>query len=228
MKLNEFGQPIGESLDGWTPPPSPPDAVISGAYVELRPLTPDHARELYPVFTADSDAMWTYMGIGPFDSEEDLRQEVAAMVDLEDWLPYAILVDGTALGFLSYLRIKPPGGVIEVGSIMFSEKLKQTREATEAIFLIVDNAIRLGYRRVEWKCDSLNEASRRAAIRFGFTYEGTFSKATHYKGRNRDTSWYAITDVQWEELRPIYRRWLDPENFDSDGSQRRSLTSLYH
>ncbi|MDH3462829.1 MAG: GNAT family N-acetyltransferase, partial [Acidimicrobiia bacterium] len=130
------------------------------------------------------------------------------------------------LGFASYLRIDAPGGVIEVGSIVFSPALQRTRSATEAIYLMIDNAFELGYRRCEWKCDDLNAASRRAAKRFGFRYEGTFLQGTHYKGRSRDTAWYAITDRQWPGLKAAFESWLDPMNFDDTGEQRTTLESL--
>jgi RimJ/RimL family protein N-acetyltransferase len=141
-------------------------------------------------------------------------------------LPYAILVDGKPVGFLSYLRIDPRGGVIEIGSIVFAPEMQRTAAATETIFLLIKNAFDLGYRRCEWKCDDLNAPSRRAAERFGFIYEGTFRKATHYKGRNRDTAWYAITDDEWPQVERAFARWLAPDNFDTGGRQLRSLSDL--
>jgi RimJ/RimL family protein N-acetyltransferase len=136
------------------------------------------------------------------------------------------LVDDKVVGFLSYLRIDPPGGVIEIGSIVFAPELQRTTAATEVIFLLLKYAFGLGYRRCEWKCDALNAASRKAAERLGFGYEGTFKKATHYKGRNRDTAWYAITDDEWPQVERAFARWLAPDNFDTGGRQLRSLSDL--
>jgi RimJ/RimL family protein N-acetyltransferase len=126
----------------------------------------------------------------------------------------------------SYLRITPEHGVIEIGHIWFGTILQRTTAATEAIYLLARQAFELGYRRLEWKCDALNAASRRAAERFGFRFEGVFRKHQITKGRNRDTAWFAITDDEWPAIAEGYERWLAPENFDADGRQRRSLGEL--
>jgi RimJ/RimL family protein N-acetyltransferase len=139
---------------------------------------------------------------------------------------FAILVEGKAVGHASYLRITPASAAIEVGFINLSPALQRTRAATEFQFLMMARAFdELGYRRYEWKCDALNAPSRRAAERLGFTYEGTFRQATHYKGRNRDTAWFSILDGEWPELKARFTRWLDPGNFDPTGRQITSLTS---
>jgi RimJ/RimL family protein N-acetyltransferase len=135
-------------------------------------------------------------------------------------------VDHHAVGFAAYLRIQPRDGVIEIGSIVFSPRLQRTTAATEAIYLMLRNVFALGYRRCEWKCDDLNAPSRAAADRLGFTYEGTFRQATHYKGRNRDTAWYAIVNREWPALDGVFQRWLAPDNFDDDGVQRQSLGKM--
>ncbi len=131
----------------------------------------------------------------------------------------------TAAGLASYLRIAPAAGTIEVGHIHLAPALQRTRAATEAMFLMMRQAFDLGYRRYEWKCDALNAVSRRAAERLGFTYEGTFRHHLVYKGRNRDTAWYAIVDADWPPVRAAYEAWLDPANFDRDGRQRRPLAT---
>jgi RimJ/RimL family protein N-acetyltransferase len=166
------------------------------------------------------------MSIGPFSSEAEMASAFAAQIALPDWLSFAILVDGKAVGFLSYLRIDPSGGVIEIGSIVFAPELQRTTAATEAIYLMLDYAFGLGFRRCEWKCDDLNAPSRRAAQRLGFSYEGTFAKATHYKGRNRDTAWYAITDTEWPGIERAFKAWLAPENFDAGRRQRQPLEAF--
>jgi RimJ/RimL family protein N-acetyltransferase len=126
----------------------------------------------------------------------------------------------------SYLRIDPANGTIEVGHIAYSPALQRTRAATEAMHLMMQRAFTLGYRRYEWKCDALNAPSRAAAQRFGFSYEGVFRQATVYKGRNRDSAWYAAIDGEWPALDAAFRRWLDPANFDSEGRQRLRLADL--
>ncbi len=220
--LNEFGQPVGPNLGDWTSPPFPEPVELHGQYVDLVPLRFDHAGALYKAFETAPDSTWTYMSMGPFRNVAGVETAIAQMSSYPDRHPYSILVDGEPLGFASYLRIDPPVGVIEIGSIAFSTSLQRTREATESIFLLIDHVFALGYRRCEWKCDHLNEPSRRAADRFGFEYEGTFRNATHYKGRSRDTAWYAVVDRDWHDLRGGYDLWLSPDNYDG-ADQRKSL-----
>lgn len=226
VRTNEFGQPIGPDLGAWAPPPFPPSGLIEGAYVILEPLRLEHASELYVAFDPARASHWTYMSMGPMESPDDMAAALEQMLSYDDRQPFAIRVDGHLLGFLSYLRIDPAVGVIEIGSIAFSPDLQRTRAATESIYLLIKRAFDLGYRRCEWKCDDLNLPSRSAAERFGFAYEGTFLKATHYKGRNRDTAWYAITDTMWPQLNHAYELWLSPGNFDDSGAQRHSLGTL--
>ena len=135
-------------------------------------------------------------------------------------------VSAAPVGVASYLRISPSAGAIEVGHIHFSPLLQHTPSATEAMYLMMRRVFELGYRRYEWKCDALNAPSRRAAQRLGFSYEGVFRQAIVVKGRNRDTAWYACIDHEWPALREAYERWLDPANFDEQGRQRVSLSSL--
>ncbi len=131
-----------------------------------------------------------------------------------------------AVGLGSYLRITPAQGSVEVGHLQYSPLMQRTPVATEAMYLMMRNAFELGYRRYEWKCDSLNAASRRAAQRLGFTFEGIFRQAIVYKGRNRDTAWFSVIDQEWPTLDAAFRAWLDPANFDANGRHRRSLESL--
>jgi RimJ/RimL family protein N-acetyltransferase len=145
----------------------------------------------------------------------------------EDPLFFAIEAEGAPQGVTSYLRITPEHGVIEIGHIWFGSPLQRTRAATEAIYLMARHAFDdLGYRRLEWKCNALNEPSRRAAERFGFTFEGVFRKHMLVKGKNRDTAWYAIVDDDWPAIRAAFERWLAPENFDEHGVQRERLGKL--
>ncbi len=223
---NEFGQAVGNHLAGWVPPPMIADAVLNGTYVRLRPLTVDDAETIYSALGQARHDLWTYMPFGPFYSVNDTSEYLRYMVDQADWRPYIIDVEGFVQGFKSYLRIKPADGVIEIGSIVFSPQLQRTTAATESVYLMMRHAFDSGYRRVEWKCDSLHVVSRKAAERLGFRYEGTFANATHYKGRSRDTAWFAVTAEEWPDRRKRLEAWLDPANFDKDGDQLRPLSTF--
>ncbi len=173
--------------------------------------------------------MWTYLPVGPFADLDAYRAWVEGASRSTDPLFFAIVdaATGRAVGVASYLRIDPANGVIEVGHLQFSPRLQRTPAATEAIFLLMRHAFDdLGYRRFEWKCDSLNAPSRAAAERLGFQYEGTFRQAVVYKGRNRDTAWYAIVDGDWPTIRAGFEAWLSPGNFDGVGRQRVRLADL--
>ena len=222
-RTNEFGQPIGEPLEGWTAPALPPPSSLVGDHVTLEPLAVAHVDGLWTALRAAPGSLWTYLAVGPFASRDALAGWIAAFAADEQIAPYAVVVDGRPVGLLSYLRMDPAMGCIEIGWIVYSPALQRTTAATETIHLLLAHAFDLGYRRVEWKCDVLNAPSRAAADRYGFTYEGTFRHAAHYKDRNRDTAWYSITDREWPALDRAFRDWLAPNNFDTDGAQRRSL-----
>jgi len=224
--LNEYGQPVGRPLGKWRPPPLVPHTELAGRYVVLQPMAVGHAAGVYQSVAAAGDDLWTYMPFGPFRSVTELEDEFRSMIALPDWRPYVIEADQRLLGFASYLRIDPHGGVLEIGAIVLSPALQQTTAATEAIYLFIKHAFDSGYRRVEWKCDDLNAPSRSAAARFGFTYEGTFRNATHYKGRSRDTAWYAITVEEWGGISAAFESWLEQTNFDAAGRQIQALADL--
>ena len=229
---NEFGQPIGFAVDGWKPVHKPGRPTLSGRTCLVVPLDPeDHAAELHEAFTQPGgERLWTYLPYGPFASPEAFGAWVGASSASEDPEFFAIVDSATsrAVGVASYLRIEPATGVIEVGHLNFSPALQQTTAATEAMYLMMRHVFdELGYRRYEWKCDALNAPSRAAALRFGFEFEGIFRQATLYKGRNRDTAWFAITDRDWPERRAAFERWLEPDNFDGEGRQRRSLSACH-
>lgn len=229
-KTNHLGQPIGEPVAGWTPPPPPSRDPMVGRFCRLEALDPNrHARDLYDANALDTDGRsWTYLVIGPFVDFEGYREWVAKAAVPDDPLFYAIIAadSGKAVGVASYLRIDPANGVVEVGSLNFSPLLQQKPAATEAMYLMMERALTLGYRRYEWKCDDLNAPSRRAAERLGFTFEGIFPQAVVYKGRNRDTAWYSIIDAEWPALHSAFVQWLAPSNFDVDGKQKSSLSRL--
>lgn len=227
VEANAFGQPVGKLLPDWTPPPAPTRMSMQGRYCRLEPLVLDHAPALHAAFSEDqTGGLWTYMSTGPFDSLDAYRQWMWGAVQDADPLHYAILVDGRPLGSASYLRIAPGAGSIEVGWITYAPALQRTRAATEAMYLMMCWAFEAGYRRYEWKCDALNAPSRRAAQRLGFSFEGVFRQAVVVKGRNRDTAWYAAIDSDWPAIRDAIERWLDPMNFDENGTQRLSLSAL--
>jgi RimJ/RimL family protein N-acetyltransferase len=222
--------PLGDPVPGWTPPPLPPRAALEGRYVRLEPLGPPrHAASLHRANAADAGGrMWAYLPIGPFGTEAAYRgwaDRAAASAD-PLWFAAFDRDRGQWGGTLSYLRMDPPAGSIEVGWIAWAPAMQRTRAATEAIWLMMDQAFRLGFRRFEWKCNALNAASRRAAQRFGLSFEGVFRQASVVKGRNRDTAWYAAIDREYPALRAAFAAWLDPANFDSGGVQRRSLADL--
>ena len=228
--VNHLGQPIGFPLPGWSARPRPPRAPMEGRLCRVEPIEVDrHAGDLYAANLEDEAGRnWTYLAYGPFDRLEDYRDWMRRTCLGDDPLFHAVVdrSTGRALGVASYLRIDPAPGVIEVGHINYAPPLQRTAAATEAMFLMMRRVFdELGYRRYEWKCDALNAPSRAAALRLGFQFEGIFRQATVYKGRNRDTAWYAIIDRDWPALKARYERWLDPKNFDAAGRQRTKLSA---
>ncbi|MEM7523449.1 MAG: GNAT family protein [Pseudomonadota bacterium] len=227
-RLNALGQEIGPAVDGWTPPPQPPRTPHEGRYVRLEPLDPArHAEALFAANGGDA-AMFDYLFEAPFADAGAYRDWTEDAATREDQHFHAIvdLADGAAKGVASYLRIAPAAGSIEVGNIAYSPALQRTRAGTEAMYLFMKRAFELGYRRYEWKCNHLNAPSRRLALRLGMSFEGVFRQAIIVKGRNRDTSWYAVTRDEWPALQAAFETWLDPSNFDADGRQKTSLTKL--
>lgn len=230
-RKNPLGQPIGWTVKGWSPRPRPPRSVLEGRFCWVEPIDPErHAGDLYEAFAADAAGkIWTYLAYGPFADSAAFGEWLTKSCLGDDPLFHAIVdsATGRAQGVASYLRIDPGPGVIEVGHINLGPALQRTAAATEAMFLMMRRVFdELGYRRYEWKCDALNEPSRRSAQRLGFRYEGLFRQAMVYKGRNRDTAWYAIVDRDWPALKRAYERWLDPANFDDSGRQRLGLSGL--
>jgi len=228
--LNEYGQPVGFPLPGWTPPPKPRREPLAGRFCRLEPLDPGrHAAALFTTSVAGGEAQdWTYLPYGPFQTIDEYRAWMETSCLGEDPLFFAILdpADHQPVGVASYLRIAPEQGSIEVGHLLYSPRLQRTAAATEAMYLLMRHAFELGYRRYEWKCDALNAPSRAAAQRLGLSFEGVFRQATVYKGRTRDTAWYAAIDAEWPALRAAFETWLAPENFDDQGRQRTRLTTL--
>lgn len=225
--MTEATAPLGPEMAGWVPPPLPGPAVMDGRYARLERLAERHAPLLWPAF-AGEDAVWTYLPYGPVAGEEAFAALIAGAAARPNFFYYAIFDRdaGRWGGVAAYLRAAPGDGTIEVGAISYAPALQRTRAATEAMVLMADWAFGAGYRRYEWKCNALNRASRRAAERLGFSYEGTFRRHMIQKGRSRDTAWFAITDDDWPGLRGAWSAWLDPGNFDAAGCQRQALGAL--
>ena len=213
----------------WKPAKPPERRALEGSLVRLEPVDPD--RHGVALFTSSEAApeIWTHLAYGPFPNQAVFTSWLEDRAATEDPLFYAIVdrASGSAHGMASFLRMDPQNGVIEIGHIWFAPELQRTRQATEAIYLLASHAFDdLGYRRLEWKCDSLNGPSRRAAERFGFIYEGVFRQHMVVKGRNRDTAWFSILDSEWPTICSAFEAWLAPGNFDADGRQRQSLAAI--
>lgn len=227
---DRFGNPVGAPVPGWTPRPLPPATPMAGRFCTVEPLDPArHGAALATAMEDDADGRgWTYLPVDRPAGRPAYLAWLGTVAGRADPMAHAIVdrADGLAAGLASYMRIDRGNGTIEIGSIHYAPRLQRTPAATEAIFLMLRRAFdELGYRRFEWKCDSLNAPSRAAAERLGFRFEGTFRQAVVYKGRNRDTAWFSIIDTEWPALRDGFLRWLAAENFAADGRQRRSLAS---
>jgi RimJ/RimL family protein N-acetyltransferase len=226
----EVGSGIEKQLD-WSPAGTPGRVALLGDLVRLEILEPSrHSETLFTSSHVDgAEKLWQHLPYGPFGSREEFNDWLEQRAVSSDPLFYAVVDSGSmrALGMASFLRIVPQHGVIEIGHIWFAPEIQRTRQATEAIYLLARHAFDdLGYRRLEWKCDSRNDPSKRAAERFGFTYEGTFRQHMIVKGRNRDSTWFSMTDGEWPLRKAAFEAWLSPENFDENGRQRSSLAAV--
>jgi RimJ/RimL family protein N-acetyltransferase len=207
----------------------PQPITLQGRYVTLVPLDPvTHADALYEGSHGDGhEALWRYLFEGPFDDRGTFVRSLERKAAATDAVFLCILdkATGEAAGYASYMRIEPLHRVIEVGNILYTPGLQRTAGATEAMYLMARHVFDdLGYRRYEWKCDSLNQPSRNAALRLGFRFEGVFRQHMIVKGRNRDTAWYSMLDTEWPARKRAFEQWLDPANFTSDGRQKRKLS----
>lgn len=228
---SSVSQALGFSVTDWKPRDMPGREPMVGVYCRLEPLDAvRHGAELYQAFSrAADDSDWIYTFAGPFVDEASYIAYVQKIQGLDDPQHFAIidLASGKAVGTLAAMRIDCANGVIEVGSVVYSPQLKRTAAATEAQYLLMQRAFeQLGYRRYEWKCDSLNVPSRAAALRLGFQFEGIFRQAVVYKGRNRDTAWFSIIDTEWLAVSFGMQQWLLPSNFDAQGRQVQRLAEL--
>jgi RimJ/RimL family protein N-acetyltransferase len=223
--------PVGPPVDP-TPAKRPKRAVLQGRYVRLEPVNPmAHGDSLWEnVRGPENERLWLYLFDGPFPDRAAFEANLQAKAVSEDPFCFAIVdqASGRAVGAAAYLRIEPKHRCIEVGGILFSPVLQRTRGATEAMYLMARHVFEdLGYRRYEWKCNALNDPSRRAARRLGFTFEGIFRQHMIIKGRNRDTAWFSMLDSEWPARKAAFEQWLDPANFDSQGCQITALSAFH-
>jgi RimJ/RimL family protein N-acetyltransferase len=223
----QTGQPVGVPVDD-RPVPRPGPVTLAGHYGRVKKLKPEHAGALWQAVKGH-DAIWTYMSqYGPFADAAEFSAWVAQRAALDD--PYAYTIvdrDNRALGIAALMEIRPAMRAIEVGHIVYSPALQRTPLGTEAQYLLARYAFEtLGYRRYEWKCHSHNAASRRAALRYGFIFEGILRQQMIAKGRNRDTAMFSMLDSEWPARKHNFERWLAPKNFTADGKQKLGLSAM--
>ncbi len=227
MPTNRHGQPVGDPVPGWAPRSMPARVRLRGRHVSGEPVHTAHTPALYAALCGPGDdPLWTYRATERPRSPEELEQSVVSVLaGHPESVSFAFVPTGAApAGIATFYPCVPGSGVVEISGVLWSRSLQRTAAATEAVHLMLVHAFDdLGYRRVEWKCDTLNAPSAAAATRLGFTFEGRFRQHLVVQGRNRDTDWFSILDTEWPALRARQERWLDPANFDDDGRQRRRL-----
>ncbi len=228
-EANEFGQQVGDVVEpAWKPRAQPARIGLIGRYVALQPISVVHVPGLHASLCGPGDdALWTYRPTPRPETESALADLVDEWEAPGENLTWAVVptVTGEAAGMTSFYRVDPAQGQVEVAAIVYARRLQRSAAATEATYLLMRYAFDgLGYRRFEWKCDSLNEPSREAARRLGFTHEGRFRNHMVTKGRNRDTDWFSVTDAEWPALKQAIQTWLQPDNFDETGQQRLALS----
>ncbi|WP_213993155.1 GNAT family protein [Sodalis sp. dw_96] len=225
--VNQYDQPLGDALPDWQPRERPEKRILTGGFCRLEPLSLKHSAALFTAWHSINDERdWTYFSIGRPATSAACDTLVAGNADSGDPMHYAVidLITGLAVGTVALMRIDPANGVLEIGWVNWSPLMKRSVCGTEALFLLLNHTFdTLGYRRCEWKCHSLNQASVLAAKRMGFQYEGTFRQAVVNKGHNRDTCWYSIIDKEWPPISRALQGWLQGDNFTAVGGQKRRL-----
>lgn len=216
-------------LSNWNARPLPSQIVLEGRYCRIEPLSLRHADQLFAASMAPGyEERFLYLTTGP-QNRPQFDAWLAAMINQLD-MQFSAVIDlssGRCEGRQALMRIEPAHGVIELGNILWGPSISRSRITTEAFYLVAQYVFdQLQYRRFEWKCDALNQPSRSAALRFGFSFEGIFQQHMIIKGKNRDTCWFAMLDHQWPRIKSAYEAWLQPSNFDAQGKQLRKLQSL--
>jgi RimJ/RimL family protein N-acetyltransferase len=230
MDVTKSGNPIGPEVTLHMPGPFPSRVSLEGRLTTLEPLSPAHTDDLFACLCGSDRAhLWDYVSSGPFEEREPFANLIRLQSQLEHELFFAVRErkSGKAVGYIALLNIDPKHRSVEVGHVIFSPLLQRTVGATESMYLMARYVFdTLGYRRYEWKCNNLNAASRRAAERLGFTFEGVFRQHMVIKGRNRDTAWFSMLDSEWPDAKRAFEAWLDPRNFDEQGKQVVGLVAL--
>lgn len=230
-ELNDLGQTVGQKLQS-TQPVQYEATVLEGDAVRLLPLNPTVLNEqniqtLWAAVCAEPDpSCWTYLPYDAFLSKAELTQTLAQHFNFLGSVHYLVEVNGECCGWIALLNIRKDSQALEIGNVYFSQKMKRSRASTEVLYLLLQSCFQQGFRRVEWKCDNLNEPSKRAALRFGFQYEGLFRQDRISKGRNRNTAWFSMLDDEWRILQTAYQSWLKPDNFDENGLQKSTLDAF--
>jgi RimJ/RimL family protein N-acetyltransferase len=227
---NQFGQMTGSSLEE-NVTASTVQGDISGRYVKLvdvaHGITDQAAGQLWEAVSTEPDERcWTYLPYSAPQSQQSLKDSLQNLFGFKDSTHFLIEVAGEVQGWVALLNLRLAHGAVEIGNVYFSHKMKQSRAATETIFLLLQQCLNNNFRRVEWKCDDCNEPSKTAALRFGFQYEGLFRQDRIVKGHNRNTAWFSMIDDEWSELKNAYQQWLSPDNFDEHGFQKQKLSDF--
>ena len=228
---NQFGQMTGSSLEE-NVTASTVQGDISGRYVKLvdvaHGITDQAAGQLWEAVSTEPDERcWTYLPYSAPQSQQSLKDSLQNLFGFKDSTHFLIEVAGEVQGWVALLNLRLAHGAVEIGNVYFSHKMKQSRAATETIFLLLQQCLNNNFRRVEWKCDDCNEPSKTAALRFGFQYEGLFRQDRIVKGHNRNTAWFSMIDDEWPELKNAYQQWLSPDNFDEYGFQKQKLSDFF-
>jgi len=230
MRYNEYNQPIGDEVKNFTPGSFPDFTVLEGKTVRVEKLNKNHIPDLYEYYgPSGNPKSFTYLFYDMFQDIKVFEKLIEERINSKEYYHLSIIDKATekAVGSFALMRIDQENRVCEMGHVFYSDKLKKTRQATEAQFLVMQYVFEtMKYRRYEWKCDNLNAGSRGAALRLGFTFEGIFRNVMVYKGRTRDTAWFSMLDSEWEENKRRLQSWLSDDNFDENGHQKKSLKEM--
>ena len=228
-EINQHGQIVNDIVPDWKGARVLTRTPLNGRFCRLEPLDAHrHAADLFEAYALGDDSDWTWLASTQPESVEATTHWVIVKAMDDELVPYAVIDLRTerAVGLVSYMANERQLGSVEIGHVIWSRKMKNTAMGTEAVWLLLKNAFEHGYRRLEWKCDSMNIASRRAAERLGFTWEGCLRQKLVRKGRTRDSDMLSIIDGEWPERDASLRAWLAVENFDGEGRQIQKLEAF--